>query len=129
MYKNAGAKIKALAWIGLAASVVLSLTVGIVVCAIVRPVGYDVALILLPALVVGVVIGWLANLLLYAYGELVDRTTKIEMLVRLSVMAQPKAATDSSVRTKSEIFCKKCGVKFDLNAGALCPNCGCDNHR
>lgn len=125
MYKNVGAKIKALATVFLALWILVSVITGITVIAVNEYlVWVGIAVIL-----IGSAMGWLAGIMVYAYGELVDRTTKIEMLLRLSAMSGPVPSAEAPSRSSSEIFCKKCGTKYDLSAGTICPSCGCDNHR
>ncbi len=180
MYDRIGKKIKGLANALMIIGIVLSVISGCIMIA-------DSHSLILPGLIV-IIVGclgaWLGNLVLYGFGELVDKTCDMEELLRASInqngmkapgvnnvnthaeaapVMQQNAApvytppqapvyTNSSMTSggteilsetkpmsevpptyqghvENNIFCKRCGTKYDLSISDYCPVCGCQNRR
>lgn len=70
MFKNAGSKLKSLARIIFALNVIIDIVVGIVMIK-------ASFVLLIVSVAVGVLIGWLSSIMLYAFGELCENVHEI----------------------------------------------------
>ncbi len=70
MFKNAGSKLKSLARIIFALNVIIGIVVGIVMIK-------ASFVLLIVSVAVGVLIGWLSSIMLYAFGELCENVHEI----------------------------------------------------
>lgn len=70
MFKNAGSKLKSLARIIFALNVIIGIVVGIVMIK-------TSFVLLIVSVAVGVLIGWLNSIMLYAFGELCENVHEI----------------------------------------------------
>ena len=89
MFKNIGRKIKGLAavicWIGIVISVIGGIVLVIAAFSSFKwdskGAGFGMVLVILAGMLtagIGILFSWLGSFMLYGYGELIDRTTRIE---------------------------------------------------
>ncbi len=117
MYKNVGKQIKDLASIAALIEAIASVVTGVILACIDIDDFWWIGLIII---VGGLLVAWLSNLILYAYGELVDKTSLIESYLHTS-----KTTMFSSNHNKTagdnEWKCSKCGSINQNYVGT----CGC----
>ncbi len=141
MFENVGSKIKKIAKLLFAIGVVLSVLLFIIMLILAIPsidygdgaLGIILLLIGIFSLIIGPIISWLSVLLLYAFGEMVEKTVSIENSVcdnSDTICDDIKDSnTDSTIKNrKTEIDtsvkkCKYCGKKVPLTTERC--ECGC----
>ncbi len=142
MFENVGKRIKEIAKLLFAIGVVLSVLLFIVMLILAIPnfdygdeaLGVVFLLIGIFSIIIGPVISWLSVLLLYAFGELVQKTCNLEKtFCEDSTVANeddgPKWLSFKLPNIKKEISepkakkCKYCGKKVELSVERC--DCGC----
>ena len=117
MYNNVGKQIKNLASIIAIVEAVASVITGIIVACIDFEYMWWIGLIII---VGGLLVAWLSNLILYAYGELVDKTSLIESYLNTNKV-KSSISNQNKVAGSNEWKCSKCGAVNQNYVGT----CGC----
>lgn len=117
MYKNVGKQIKDLASIIAIIEAVSSVITGIVVACIDFEYMWWIGAIIIAG---GLLVAWLSNLILYAYGELVDKTSLIEGYLNTNNV-KTSVSNQNKIAGANEWKCSKCGAVNQNYVGT----CGC----
>ena len=117
MYKNVGKQIKDLASIVALIEAVASVITGIIVACIDFEDMWWIGAIIIAG---GLLFSWLSNLILYAFGELVDKTSLIESYLNTN-KTNSSSSTHNRIAGPNEWKCSKCGSVNQNYVGT----CGC----
>lgn len=117
MYKNVGKQIKDLASIITLIEAVASVITGIIVACVDFEDMWWIGAIIIAG---GLLVAWLSNLILYAYGELVDKTSLIESYLNTN-QTNKSSSFQNKIAGPNEWKCSKCGAVNQNYVGT----CGC----
>lgn len=117
MYNDVGKQIKNLASIIAIIEAISSAITGIIVAFIDFDDMWWIGLIII---VGGLFVAWISNLILYAYGELVDKTSTIESYLNTN-KSKGYGSNQNKIAGANEWKCSKCGAVNQNYVGT----CGC----
>lgn len=126
MFKNVGKKIQGVVSILFLLMFVGSIVVGILVGFLLKDLGFGAVVLGLVVAVLGIVLAWIAELGVYAYGKIAEcQEEQVRLLRVLAHEAAPEVQDD--VKGIDMPFktdrCPNCGTKLDRDA-SFCPKCG-----
>lgn len=115
MYENIGGKIK-----GLAIAAFVTGAIAAVICGIIiMTYGLEMFFIGFLTMVIGPFVAWISSLVLYGFGELIDKANEIEA----NTWKQIYLLTNEQSNEQEEGYtCPKC--HFENKVIAPCDNCG-----
>ena len=132
MYGNIGEKIKGLAIATFIIETVAAVIAGIALWVSIEE-GWCVLIVFC-----GPIVAWLSSLLIYGYGEIIDKLCEIERNTDI-ITKPPKLKEESTLKKEKKIIaveenaviieCPECGEElfFDKDMqSAECPYCGCN---
>lgn len=121
MYSNVGKQIKSLVATIAVIEIIAFVITGIIVACVDFEYMWWVGLIII---IGGLLVTWISYLFLYAYGELVDKTSLIESYLNTNI-GNSSASHQNRVAGPNEWKCKQCGA-INQNYVGTC-GCGYEN--
>ncbi len=138
MFDNIGRKIKTLAkwlaYLGFITSVISGIVLLIISLINFEHIGWQILLVPIQ-IVLGCLISWLSVIILYGFGELIDKVSEIEKNTRTNTKThsysdrrQEQKASNNNAKSKSIKECDKNDTpaendEADIYIDVICPNC------